>query len=852
MGRIKIDYGIDLGTTNSAIARMDNGEIKIFRSDAFQKDTTPSCVSFRMGTIFVGDKANGLYTNEQLVAFNDFSRTGNKEHKFNTFREFKRTMGTDEQYESASAGRSFDSDELSAEVLMALKAIVRDEEISSVVITVPARFRNNQIDATQAAAELAGFNYCELLQEPIAASIAYGVTGKSVDGYWLVFDFGGGTFDVALMKVEEGIMKVVDTGGDPQLGGKDVDLAVADKVIIPHLAETYNIANILKDDYGKHRLREALKFMAEEAKIAISPPSKSSADMFSDKPLGEDDDGEAIEVELKMTLPQFEDAVAPIYQRAIDLSLKLLKKNHLKPSDLEMVLPVGGPTLSQTLRKMLSKQFDTKIDTSIDPMTAVAVGAALSASSKDVPISLQKRDSQKIQLILKYPANTVEIEENLGLKIDRNQTDGEIPDKIFAEINRNDKGWSSGRVEVIDGAEIIPLLLQEGKSNGFEVTLFDEKGTRLACEPPNFSIIQGFTPPNATLPYDLCIEAFSNDNLIPLLSNLEGLLKNQSIPVKGKGIYRTLKDIRPGNANDKIRIPIFEGESRIHERSITFRPVLSRFQVRIYQNSYRKEVMWLFLLMLMHRGEKQLTFFPDIDETIERDLERKNQSDFNADDLKRDLEISEALLSKLEDESNSIDFAEAKAMRTELQELAEILENGKSDSDTKRKVKERLRDAAKELDKIADDDQFPKAEEALLKSLSELRVTNERFGNDQTTKLVEEFGKLSKEAIRGMNLRAVKELISQVDSLDFSLFDEGAGVAFELGFIKRADDDFETISWTKRSSARQLINQAKEIISNDPSKQKLRPIVQQIFRLMPEPEREKLSDGDDEYLEKIA
>ena len=852
MGRIKIDYGIDLGTTNSAIARMDNGEVKIFRSDAFQKDTTPSCVSFRMGTIFVGDKANGLYTNEQLVAFNDFSRTGNKDHKFNTFREFKRTMGTDEQYESASAGRSFDSDELSAEVLMALKAIVRDEEISSVVITVPARFRNNQIDATQAAAELAGFNYCELLQEPIAASIAYGVSSKSVDGYWLVFDFGGGTFDVALMKVEEGIMKVVDTGGDPQLGGKDVDFAVADKVIIPHLAGTYNIANILKDDYGKHRLREALKFMAEEAKIAISPPSKSSVDMFSDKPLGEDDDGETIEVEFKMTLPQFEEAVAPIYQRAIDLSLKLLKKNHLKPSDLEMVLPVGGPTLSQTLRKMLSEQFDTKIDTSIDPMTAVAVGAALSASSKDVPISLQTRDRQKIQLILKYPANTVETDENLGLKIDQNQTSGEIPDKIFAEINRNDKGWSSGRVEIIDGAEIISLLLQEGKSNGFEVTLFDEKGTRLSCEPPNFSIIQGFNPPNATLPYDLCIEAFSNDNLIPLLSNLEGLLKNQSIPVKGKGIYRTLKDLRPGNANDRIRIPIFEGEPDTR--------AIHNWPAGIVTISGDDLPKFLpkgsdVVISLDVDASRRITitaFFPDIDETVERKIERNDQSEFDADDLQRDIEMSDALLSKLEGESTSIDLAEAKAMRTELQELAEILENGKSDSDTKRKVKERLRDAAKELDKIADDDQFPKAEEALLNSLSELRVTNERFGNDQTTELVEEFEKLSKEAIRRMNIRAVKELISQVDSLDFHLFDEGAGVAFELGFIKRADDDFETIGWTKRSSARQLIDQAKEIISNDPSKQKLRPIVQQIFKLMPEPEREKLSDGDDEYLEKIA
>ena len=220
MARVKIDYGIDLGTTNSAIARIENGEVKIFRNDTLQKDTTPSCVYFRKNTILVGDRAYARYGDEHLAAFKDFSLTGNTLNDFNTFIEFKRTMGTDKIYESKSASRSFNSEELSAEVLKSLKNYVRDEEISSIVITIPARFRSNQIDATQRAAELSGFKYCELLMEPIAASIAYGVSGKNINGYWLVFDFGGGTFDVALMRVEEGIMKVVDTDGDNHLGDR--------------------------------------------------------------------------------------------------------------------------------------------------------------------------------------------------------------------------------------------------------------------------------------------------------------------------------------------------------------------------------------------------------------------------------------------------------------------------------------------------------------------------------------------------------------------------------------------------------------------------------------------------------
>jgi len=852
MGRTKIDYGIDLGTTNSAIARMENGKVKIFKSDALQKDTTPSCVSFRMGTIFVGDKAFGLYTGEQLEAFRDSSQTGNNKHKFNTFREFKRTMGTDTVYESASAGRSFNSDELSAEVLMALKAIVRDEEISSVVITVPARFRNNQIDATQAAAELAGFKYCELLQEPIAASIAYGVTGKSVNGHWLVFDFGGGTFDVALMKVEEGIMKVVDTGGDPQLGGKDVDAAVVEKIIITHIAENYNIKKILKDDYGKRRLWEALKLMAEEAKIAISPPSKSSVEIFSEKPLGEDEDGNAIEVELKMTLPQFEDAVAPIYQRAIDLTNKLLKKNHLKAKDLEMVLLVGGPTLSQTLRKMLSEQFETKIDTSIDPMTAVAVGAAIFASGKDVPVGLQDRDKEKnIQLVLKYPAHTVEAEENLGIKIDRDQTEGDIPDKLFLEISRDDQDWTSGRVEIVGGAEVVEVSLKDGKPNSFEISLFDEVGNRLPCEPSRFQIVQGFKPPEAILPFDLCISAFKNDSLVPLLDGLEGLNKNLSLPVKGKGTYRTQKDIRPGNSSDIIRVPIFEGEPNTREiRNWPAGTVVITGE-NLPKFLPKGSEVQIILEVDSSRSIRFIAFFPDIDETYEEKLERKDQPEFDADELEHELVASTALLSKLENESDSIDRKEATALRSELQELSEILENGRADAETKKKVKERLRDAAKELDEMVDEDQFPKAEAELLESLNLLRVRNEQFGNDQTANDVKKYEKLADEAIQATNLRAVKELISQVDALAFHLSDTGFGVAFEIGFIQHYDDNFETINWMNPSQARKLINQAKEIaISNNPTKEKLRPLIQQIWKLLPEPEREKLTEIDDEYLTK--
>lgn len=847
MTRAKIDYGVDLGTTNSAIARMENGEVKIIKSD-LQKDTTPSCVYFRKNTVMVGDNAYTRYGHEHIEAFKMYSLSGNIFNDFNTFIEFKRTMGSNKLYESKSACRSYNSEELSAEVLKALRNHVLDDQISSVVVTVPARFRNNQIDATQKAAELAGFKYCELLMEPIAASIAYGVSAQNVNGYWLVFDFGGGTFDAALMRVEEGIMKVVDTDGDMNLGGKDLDYAIVDKIIIPFLRDNYKIEKILSNEFGKHSLRESLKVFAEAAKIAISHPSKTSIDIYTNEPLGEDGEGKSIDFELRLTLEEYENAVSPIFQRAIDISKKMIDKNNLQPTDLQMVLLVGGPTLSQTLRKMLKEQLDTKIDTSIDPMTSVAVGAALFASSKDVPMNFQKRDKQKVQVILKYPNNTVETDEDLGIRIDRIQTNNEIPIKIFCEIIRKDKGWSSGKVEIIGDAEIISLSLVIGKSNGFEVKLYDEKGNIYPCEPASFNIIQGFTQPSATLPYDLGIEIVDVETTKNPLDVFQGLRKNESLPAKGKGVYKTQKDIRPGNTQDRIRIPVWEGEAGT--RAIFNFPAgyilitgedLPKFLPK------DSEVV-ITLEVDISRSIRFKAFFPDIDETIEKRIERKDQMEYSADELDIEIEKSKTALTKLEGDNTNVDVTQTEKLGSELQELKYILDNGRSDYNTKTKVMERLRLALKELDNLEVAGAFPKAEGELLDALESLDITNQRYGNVQTTKTYEQFQLLASDAIKNKNMKAAKELISQIRAFDFTLVDQASGVAMDISFIKGFDDGFEKHNWKNMVQARQLINQAKQIIAANPTRQKLRPIILELFKLLPDAERPKLSEKDDEFL----
>jgi molecular chaperone DnaK len=176
--RTKIDCGIDLGTTSSAIARMENGVPRIIKSD-MMKDTVPSCVHFnKRPSVLVGDQAMNVMIMDIQRSMKDF-----RKRETNTFTEFKRTMGTAHTYWSQHINKAFTSEELSAEVLKKLKSLVLDENLSAIVITVPAKFFSPQNEATIKAAKLAGFEQVELLPEPIAAIMGYGIDAGEKNGY---------------------------------------------------------------------------------------------------------------------------------------------------------------------------------------------------------------------------------------------------------------------------------------------------------------------------------------------------------------------------------------------------------------------------------------------------------------------------------------------------------------------------------------------------------------------------------------------------------------------------------------------------------------------------------------------
>jgi len=835
--RNKIDYGIDLGTTNSAIARMENGVPTIKKSETL-KDTIPSCINFsRKQDILVGDTAYNVLKNDSARALKTF-----EEGQKNTYIEFKRTMGTTHKEESSNMNRRYSSEELSAEVLKKLKSLVPDENISSIVITVPAKFLNPQNEATMQAAKLAGFKHIELLQEPVAAATAYGLGSKNKDGYWLVFDFGGGTFDAALVKAEEGILTVKDTDGDNWLGGKNLDEAIVDNLIIPYLQDNYAIGFVTNDSSKKELLRAAVKFHAEVAKNELSFKDKARIlTNLGDLPF-EDENGEEPEIDLELTGEDLEKIFSPFFQKAIDITKELLKRNNLKGSDLGALILVGGPTYSPILRRMLKEQITSKVDTSVDPMTVVAKGAALFASTISVSDEVKgtTRDKSKLQLDIKYEATTVELDEMINLKVLKKETTGAFPEKIYADVVRFDGAWSSGKKLIGEKATLINISLVEGRANPFEAVVYDEQGNKIDSQGGSFTILQGIDVGKmSTLNYFIGIGKWFHTEGKDLFKPAKGLEKNKNIPATGviNGL-KTRSAIRPGMIKDIIRIPIYQGDFNADGTN----PVLNNFITEVIITGESLPALLpegsdVDITIKVDRSQlmKFTAYFPLLNHTEELEIVIKQTEPPTEEFLTN--EISKAKRAAKKVRANDVS--------EKLEVLEEQLENEKGSADGKMKIQDALRKELLKLDGAEKSAEWPKVEQELKDAFYELEDLIEKIksnGVEETLNMnqvdahIKEYRKKIEHIIKDKNTKDAKELIIDIGQLDFELRNAVTGNAMDVQFLRNLDSDYNSYHWKDRNKARQLINQGLQLATAG-NTTAIRPILVQLIALMPDNEK---------------
>lgn len=731
-------------------------------------------------------------------------------------------MATDTQYPCSNLHKSFSSEELSAEVLKTLKSFVTDEKFSSVVITVPAKFTVNQKTATMEAAKMAGFKHCELLQEPIAASMAYGVSSEEKDGLWMVFDFGGGTFD-ALLKVEDGIMQVFDTEGDNYLGGKNLDYAIVDNIIIPYLQENYAIDGYLQDEEKKEVLRDAMKTYAEDAKNQLS--FKDHEDIISNLgDLGEDEDGEEIELDLTLSQAQVFDVMRPYFQKAVDICKNLIQRNNLNGSQITKLILVGGPTHSPLIRQMLKEQVTPNVDTSIDPMTAVATGAALYASTIDAEVSDKEIKVGTVKLDISYESTTVEMAEYVPVCL----AEGPTLNRVFVEFVRGDKAWASGKVEINSKGDVVELNLLEGKANSFNISCYDDKGNILPCFPDEITIIQGSVVGAAPLPYNIAIARWDRNKKRTVIRMAKGLEKNKPLPATGViNDLKTTSQLRPGVSSDVLTVPIH--------------------QVDDFEEAEGKSAsLYEHVADVVITGEDVDTLMPAdslVDVTLKVDSSEQMRLEvrFLATGFTVEKVLDTSKKHTMEDTNEQISkgFAEAEnATKTlsesgidvnDLQNELEAIRTDNENTTEKKEVLNHLRELLRKIEKLDAGTEWERVEKELREEFDKLEKAQEDLGNERSAQLVDQLRTQTDNAIRSKNVQVGREVLEQVTRLFFELT-----ILFQcMRFIRYCNERFASLLWKDSSRPRQLVNRGMEQINNNPTTEGLRPIAAELLELLP-------------------
>ncbi len=345
--------GIDLGTTNSCVAVMENGQSKVI-PNAEGGRTTPSVVAFKNGEIIVGDAAK-----RQMVT------------NPNTVYSIKRHMG-EVGYTVEIEGKKYTPQEISAMILQNLKKSAEDylgEKVEKAVITVPAYFNDSQRQATKDAGKIAGLEVIRIINEPTASSLAYGIDKTDKEQTVLVFDLGGGTFDVSLLSLADGTFEVLSTSGDTHLGGDDFDNAIMNWLANEFKKE--NNVDLLKDNMAKQRLKDA----SEQAKKELSSQTSATISL----PFISMGAAGPLHIQKTLTRDMFNSLTKDLVDRCLEPVKRALSDAKLTANDVDQVLLVGGSTRIPAVQELVRRELGKEPNKSVNPDEAVAMGAAIQA-----------------------------------------------------------------------------------------------------------------------------------------------------------------------------------------------------------------------------------------------------------------------------------------------------------------------------------------------------------------------------------------------------------------------------------------------------------------------------------------
>ena len=541
--------GIDLGTTNSAICSYDAPQTRIWKSPE-RNDVTPSAIYFgRRGNKYVGQ-----------TAYEQVPRA-----KGNCAILFKRKIGTSELIELPAVNRTLTPMECSAEILKTLFGYlpeeIRNSPETGTVVTVPAVFDQMKKNATMEAAEIAGIGKVALMQEPVAAVMSF-MQVRATDGRFLIYDLGGGTFDVAIAESTGGRVNLLAHGGIQHCGGRDFDRLIAHNIVLPLLHEKYNLPDNLSVDPTFNPILPVAERASEKAKIDLSS-SEQSLIKFNEfdgdidvLPLDLND--EEIYQEIPLPRDRFDKLIAEKINDTINCARETMEECGVNPQDLDCIVWVGGPTNYKPLRDKVSSELNIKGDLSMDSMTAVAEGASIFAESIDWSSESRVRkpirgqiSSSELALSFNYTARTPRDTSKIVV-----QAKGQVPVGAEFQVENPDTGWTSGQSPLKHGTTVDVSLTKPGE-NTFKVVVCDAVGEPISIEQDEIIITK--TPATVdAIPasHSIALEVLDKPSgrRIPIYL----IEKGESLPKEGS-IVLTAGETLVAGSSDSLKFILWEG-----------------------------------------------------------------------------------------------------------------------------------------------------------------------------------------------------------------------------------------------------------------------------------------------------
>lgn len=820
MKRSTIDFGIDLGTTTSSIAVLDGTTARVIRLGSERREFIPSMVAFnKKGRMLVGDEAKALLRSGDEAEINDVCY------------EFKLAMGHPEIFHTFKVNnKNMLPEELSAEILKELKKYTQ-EEITAAAIGIPAVFESPQSAATDRAAKLAGLSLSPLIQEPVAAALTYGFQTTTDNAFWMVYDFGGGTFDAAIIQLRDEQIQVVNHAGDNHLGGGLIDLEIVNKLLIPDIKKEFRISdndvlwNVIHSDY----MLKHLKHLAERPKIKLTNEKEA---LFETDKLWDDNNNDT-SFERVIKISEIEPLMEPFIERSIEICKKVLKDARLSPSDIQKLILVGGPTLAPMFRELLTDRLGIPLESKEDPVTVVARGAAIFAGTQLV----NKTASKKIPILvpgqffveLDYQPIGDDAEPIIAGKVSADKEQN--LNGYYIEFSSSTGDWRSGKIKLRDdGGFIGNVVAERNIKNEYLIELTDEKGNLKDITPNRFDYTIGITVSAQTLVNNIGV-ALANGEVEILFE------KNTPLPAKQRKDLYTTKTVKRGDSGSYLRIPVVEGQNRLADRNhqigyleITGQdtkisrdvPAGSTVEFSLNIDESRLYHVTAYIPLLDEYFNNTFNpIYPETDSQLINDLAKQTEERFNR--------ISEAA-EKIESVTALEKLEKIKATKMVEEINSSLNQNQIQDKDaTTRKNYRRIELDAK-LDEIEKIIEWPTLVNEAQEKISLGRKIIEEYGSDEDEMA---FNRLEKETTRAINSEDTDILRQKVNALsrlvlEVMMEQPGFWMAqFELLIQKHQDE------MRDKQRATQFISQGYHAIDNN-NIDELRDAVLQLYELLPE------------------